>query len=63
VGLKYVLGQIQANDANLVHGRSPHSDVSTPATLAHLMPPGGVHPIGYGPSLQAPKQAVNLSFG
>jgi hypothetical protein len=47
VGLKYVLGQIQANDANLDHGRSPHSGLSTPATLAHLMPPGGIHPIGY----------------
>jgi hypothetical protein len=49
MGLKYVLGQIQADNANIVHGRTPRSSVATPATLAHSMPPGGgVHPIAYG---------------
>ena len=47
VRLKYVLGQIQADDANLIHGRSPRSRDSTPTTVAHSMPPGGVHPIAY----------------
>ena len=37
--------QIRAADVNLVYGRSLRSSVSTPATLAHSMPSGGIHPI------------------
>jgi hypothetical protein len=44
VRLEYILGQIQADDAKLFSGRSPFSGASTPATLAHSMPPGASTP-------------------
>ena len=43
--LKYILRQIQTDDANLDHGSLPHSGRSTPATLAQSMPLGGATPL------------------
>jgi len=40
--LKYVPGQSQASDAHLGHRLFRRRNVSTPATLRHSMPPGGV---------------------
>lgn len=57
VRLEPIPGQIQAEDANLVHGRSPLSGASRPATLAHSMPPKGASTAslaksGHGSNLQ-----------
>jgi len=38
-----MLRRIHPNPANLVHGRSPLSEINTDLILAHPMPPGAVH--------------------
>ena len=45
--LEHILGKIQADDANLCHGRFPLSDVYNTRYLGTLMPSGGVHPIAH----------------
>src|SRR4051794_26862223 len=43
VKLKNVFRRIHPNSANLLHGRSPLSEVSNCLILAHSMPSGTVH--------------------
>src|SRR5215213_7539437 len=43
VKLKNVFRRIQPNSANLLHGRSPLSEISNDLSLAHSMPSGAVH--------------------
>src|SRR4051794_32019136 len=43
VKLKNVFRRIHPNSANLLHGRSPLSEVSNSLILAHSMPSGTVH--------------------
>src|SRR3954454_9412336 len=41
--LENVLRRIHPNSANLLHGRSPLSEISNDLSLAHSMPSGAVH--------------------
>src|SRR5208283_5089270 len=41
--LENVLRRIHPNSTNLVHERSPLSEINDDLTLAHSMPPGAVH--------------------
>src|SRR5512144_2781968 len=44
VKLENVFRRIHSNAANLVHGRSPLSEICNDLILAHTMPSGAVHP-------------------
>ena len=52
--LKHVLGQIQADDADLSHGRFPSLRRFNTRHIGTSMPPGGVHPIAYLGRLSGP---------
>src|SRR3954451_19911522 len=43
VKLEDVFRRIHPNSANLLHGRSPLSEISNDLSLAHSMPSGAVH--------------------
>src|SRR6476646_160606 len=63
VKLENVLRRIHSNSANLLHGRSPLSEIGNDLILARLMPSGAVHtnsslrsrcPAGYSPKSYCP---------
>jgi hypothetical protein len=56
VDRKDVLRQIQANHANLLHGRFPSAGANHITSVAPMMPSGAVHPI-IARRLLAPKQS------
>src|SRR3954470_14256953 len=60
VKLKNVFRRIHPNSANLLHGRSPLSEVSNSLILAHSMPSGTVHTNRMGLTRHFPQSRSRL---